>query len=248
MDTRQHIAHLRREAETFAAVFERGDLGTTVPTCPAWTLRDLARHVGGIHRWSTALVSERIVAETWRLSMDLDYPDDTDEWAAWLRAGIEPMTKVFEAADPTAKVWGWGIDQHARFWPRRMLFESVIHRIDAQATIGETPSVDTDVAVEGIDEFLESVPAMMRWFDQPPPPRMVVHTVVLASTDSPDVWRIRLTPTGPWWDRADGEADLRVEGPAATLLSRLYRRPSSAEPTVVGDATLLDEWVTSLNF
>ena len=56
-------------------------------TCPDWTVRDLVSHVGGLHRWSTELVASGIVAETWRSSLPLDYPDGAAPLEAWRLLG-----------------------------------------------------------------------------------------------------------------------------------------------------------------
>lgn len=39
------------------------DLQARVPTCPEWTLRDLAVHVGGATRWMNEIVRTRASAE-----------------------------------------------------------------------------------------------------------------------------------------------------------------------------------------
>lgn len=49
-----------------------GDLSGPVPTCPEWTLRDLARHLGRVHRRVAATItsgSERMVPR------DAEIPD-----------------------------------------------------------------------------------------------------------------------------------------------------------------------------
>src|SRR4029079_5099584 len=125
---------------------------------------ELFRHVGGLYRWSATLVRDQIGTETWRASMTGRYPEEDNDWRAWIRDGLRDAVATFRAADPTARVWAWGPDQHARFWPRRMLFETVIHRRDAEITLhGARTSIDPAVAVDGIDEFFELLPSSLRW-------------------------------------------------------------------------------------
>ena len=42
-----------------AAAVAGADPDGTVPTCPEWTVRDLVRHMGGVHRWATGFVRGR---------------------------------------------------------------------------------------------------------------------------------------------------------------------------------------------
>ena len=39
-----------------------GDLDTPVPTCPGWTFRQLATHLGRGHRWAARIVATRATA------------------------------------------------------------------------------------------------------------------------------------------------------------------------------------------
>jgi len=39
-----------------------GDLDRAVPTCPGWTLRQLATHLGPGHRWAAQIVATRATA------------------------------------------------------------------------------------------------------------------------------------------------------------------------------------------
>ena len=56
-------------------------------------------------------------------------------------------------------MWAWGSDQHARFWPRRMLHETTVHRADAELAGGTDPSVDDAVGIDGVDELLDNLPS-----------------------------------------------------------------------------------------
>src|ERR1051326_790516 len=52
-----YIGALRREGELLAAAAERAGMGAAVPSCPDWTVRDLLKHTGYVHRWATDIVS-----------------------------------------------------------------------------------------------------------------------------------------------------------------------------------------------
>src|SRR5207247_5173243 len=58
VEVAEHLAALVREGDLLAAAADRTPLDTPVPTCPQWTMRDLVRHVGDVHRWAAAHVAE----------------------------------------------------------------------------------------------------------------------------------------------------------------------------------------------
>jgi uncharacterized protein (TIGR03083 family) len=248
--TADHIELLGAEADRFAASLTGADLRTTVVTCPDWTVRDLVSHVGGLHRWSSELVSSGILTETWRSSLPLDYPDvaaPLEAWREWLTTGAVDACRTFAAAEPAAPVWAWGADQHARFWPRRMLFETAIHRIDLDVTLGLAPDLPVDVAVEGIDEQLENLPFVARWNGAVGRLRGAGERLAFAATDAAASWRVRLEPDGWWWDRGSGGGDVVAEAGAVELLLLMVGRPVP-DLTTRGDRALLDRWLAATAF
>jgi uncharacterized protein (TIGR03083 family) len=246
MDRDEHVARLVAEATSFADTVDGVDLGTTVVSCPDWKVRDLARHVGGLHRWATSLVRDGITTETWRATMPIEYPDATDAWAPWIRDGVDEMAAVFLAADPTAPVWAWGGDQHARFWPRRMLFETAIHRLDLALTLGVPPVLDAATAVEGMDELLDNLRYAARWSRD-----IATLTgegrLLYRASDTGHAWRISLTANGWFWDRGEADADVRVTGPVLDLVLLIHGRPAPGA-TVEGDDALYKRWTTATAF
>jgi uncharacterized protein (TIGR03083 family) len=251
MDTAEHIDRLRHEAERFAGalgeVAAAGELGTMVLTCPDWTIRELAEHTAGLYRWSTRLVADSIVVETWRSQMPIAYPARDDEVAPWFTDGIAPMIDAFSTAPLDRRVWVWGADPHARFWPRRMLHETVVHLADLLATVGHEPDIDVAVAVDGLDEFLTNLPCTARWGAPVDRLRGAGETMVLQPSDARDRWRVRFDPTGFWWDRGSEPADATVTGTAADLYLFLQgrQRPSI---TIAGRPEIVERWTAALDF
>jgi uncharacterized protein (TIGR03083 family) len=248
MDVEQHCDQLQREGEAFAALVAGADLATTVVTCPDWDLAELFRHVGGLYRWSATLVRDQIGKETWRASMPIAYPEDGDDWAVWIRDGLDDAVATFRAADPTARVWAWGNDQHARFWPRRMLFETAVHRRDAEITLSGAPaSIEPALAVDGIDEFFELLPSSGRWnaavAELRTPERWSIGFV---ATDTGDCWRARVGETGFWWDRTDSRTDATITGLVSDVLLWLLGRGDEVATT--GDAATVERWRAATEF
>ncbi len=249
MDVAQHCDHLEREGSAFADLVAGADLGLPVVTCPEWDLGELFRHVGGLYRWSATLVRDHIGKATWRASMPIPYPEPGDDWGAWIHDGLADALATFRAADPTDRVWAWGSDQHARFWPRRMLFETVVHRRDAEITLHREPScVDPAVAVDGVDEFFELLPASSRWNAAVADLRSKERwSLTFAARDTGDFWRARVGETGYWWDRTDSPTDATVSGDAGAILLWLQGR-DHAGITITGDVAMTERWRAATEF
>ena len=52
MDVDGYVSALRREGPLLAAAAERAGSSAAVPSCPGWSVDQLVRHVGGVHRWA----------------------------------------------------------------------------------------------------------------------------------------------------------------------------------------------------
>jgi uncharacterized protein (TIGR03083 family) len=252
MDHEDHCDALEADATRLAELVGGADLTVSVPTCPGWTVADLVGHVGTLYRWSAAHVATSATARIAPDTLDLGLPPDGPS-AAWLADGIAPMLQTFRSADPSARAWGWGGDRHARFWPRRMLVETVVHRADAAFALDLGPEVEieveTGVARDGIDELLSNLPHAAYFApgiaELRSRRREGDERVALRSSDADGAWCIRLVPAGYAWDWTTGPADVTVRGRTADLLLLLYSRRRADESRFErdGDLALLDRFL-----
>ncbi|AZM87381.1 maleylpyruvate isomerase family mycothiol-dependent enzyme [Streptomyces sp. W1SF4] len=256
-DRIDHGAAVAAEAARFAALLADADLKVPVPTCPGWTLADLVRHAGGVHRWFSVLLRQRIQQPPARREVDLRLPEREDGYAEWLRAGAAEAVEVFADTDPDAPMWVWGADGHARFWIRRMLFETLVHRVDAERALGLPSVVDPALARDGVDEFLVNLPFAALFAPKVAHLRGSGEAVRFRCTDGAGgSWLVRLRPDGFGLDAdlgADGRAvpaDAEVRAGAADLLLLLYGRLDRTAPGVetTGDGSLLDLWFANSAF
>lgn len=229
-----------------ADVLRGVDLGRPVPTCPEWTLADLAHHVGSVHRWATAMVRESSQERLARDELDLGLPEEDAGLADWLAEGAAAMADVFESADPGTPMWAWGAEKQAGFWPRRMVHETGIHRADAELALGVDPGFAPEIAADGIDELLDNLPHALYFAPQVAELRGGGESLVLASPDA-GWWRIELGADGFTWTAGDGpppKADATVTASATELLLVAYRRRDPAEVIdVAGDEALFAHWL-----
>ncbi|MFJ9647548.1 maleylpyruvate isomerase family mycothiol-dependent enzyme [Streptomyces sp. NPDC004244] len=247
MNPAQHGAAVAAETAGFVAAVSGADLSTPVPTCPAWTLADLTQHIGSVHRWFTELLRQRIQQPPTSREVDLRLPAHPDGLPDWLAAGAAEAAEVFAATDPDAPMWAWGVDQHARFWVRRMLFETLVHRADAELALGIPPHIDRELAVDGIDEFLTNLPFASSFAPLTTRLRAPDRTIRFSCTDGDGEWLVRLRPDGFALVARRAEphaADAAVRGTAADLLLLLYGRLAHRSDAfdLLGDRALLAHW------
>src|SRR5207248_5010263 len=113
------------------------------------------------------------------------------KWAGWMRAAVDAAVEVFTGAEPSQRVWVWGADPHARFWPRRMLFETVVHRLDIAITNGAPIELTQDVAVDGIDEWFENLRYVGQWRVSVTQPAGDGRVRTFAADGTRATWRVR---------------------------------------------------------
>ncbi|MFF9277058.1 maleylpyruvate isomerase family mycothiol-dependent enzyme [Streptomyces griseosporeus] len=242
-----HRAAVAAETARFVTAIRDADLTTAVPSCPDWTLADLVRHTGSVQRWFSVLLRSRIQEPPRTREVDLRLPEREDGYPDWLAESATVAAEAFAATDPDLPMWAWGVDQHARFWARRMLFETLLHRADAELALGLTPAIDRSLAVDGIDEFLVNLPFATFFAPKVAELRGPDRTLRFRTTDGDESWLVRLRPDGFGLEAvgaAADTADATVRGTAADLLLLVYGRlPYRAQALAhEGDEDLLTHW------
>ena len=233
------------------------DLTRPVPACPGWTMRELATHVGRGHRWAAELVATRasqVISP--RDVPDGKLPDGRAEQEAWLNASADLVAGKVAAA-PDVPVWTFIGSRPARFWLRRRAHEAAVHLMDAQLAAGQEISLATDLAADGVAEWLELVaanPEAAAGLAQARADRGDSETLHVHATDpgldGGGEWLIHRTTDGITAEPGHAKADVAVRGAAARLLAVLTRRLEPSDPAVevFGDETLLTDWLAHTPF
>lgn len=245
------LAILVSEGEAFVRSAQTLDLEAPVPHCPGWTLRDLTAHVGLVYRWVTRVVrGERRTGPDRQELRSLEDPDPADGIALIerVRSAHADLVHSLETARPDLACWTvWPSPSPRTFWIRRQVFETLVHRVDAQNSAAERMSDGTDlvarVAADGVDEmacgFINRYAAHLR--------ADVASTIELQATDTGGRWWIRLNSAAPTSGRgrsaaALGRNDVEVEATAGELFLLLWNRRPAADLLVRGDRAALDNW------
>ena len=252
-----HTEQFEAEAERVAALLSglgTDDWDRTVPTCPDWNVRKAVRHIGRAHRWTAAMVRSGDFVDP--RTLDMGFPMSDDGYADWIRRGAADLAAAVREAGDDKPVWTWGPDKHARFWMRRMLHETSIHRADLELALDRTPAFDPAVAIDGVDEFLENLPSMAVLVPRIKELTGDGETLHLHATDVPAAngdsaeWLITLEPKGFRWRRAHAKGAAAVRGTVGDLYLFAWgrRTPEAPEVEVLGDHVLLDHWVKNASF
>ncbi|MGQ0432526.1 MAG: maleylpyruvate isomerase family mycothiol-dependent enzyme [Microthrixaceae bacterium] len=209
-----------------------GDVGTAgeilvatpdaaVSHCPGWTVADLIRHHGGVHRWATSIVETGEPAPA-----EFVGPDDIAALAAWYADGASRLIAVLTDTDPARACWTFGRRPgEAWFWTRRQALEAAVHRWDAQTAVGDADGFPAQIVAAGISEVVEDLFPRQIALGRSAP---LTASVVLDATDLDRRWTMAGRGQGPpaeivgpadvlfllLWGRTDlDDAALRFSGP-----------------------------------
>jgi uncharacterized protein (TIGR03083 family) len=244
MDHRQNCDALAIEINRFGDVLEGADFEVPVPGCPDWTVRDLALHLGTIHRWAERLVANVAQIRQSSLSMGLVLEP---VGPTWIRSGGRELLDTLDAGDPAAPMWTWGADQHLAWWSRRQLHETLIHRTDLEAARGIISEVSTELAADAIDEFLVNLKCAAVFSPKVREIKGSGEVLTIRAIDADWGWSVHLRPDGFEITGLEGSGDAELSGPALELLLVLYRRLALSRSRLVhsGRRDVLDVWLAN---
>jgi uncharacterized protein (TIGR03083 family) len=203
-----HLALLEGEVVAMADALRAADATREVPSCPGWTVQDLANHLTAVHRW--VLLALRDEGSPPYDESVLSTPDDyaavADELVA--RLHVLPLD---------APCWTFDRDDRtAAFWRRRQLQEVSVHRWDV-----DQHEIDRVIAEAGVDEVVSF---------------FLPRQLALGRTTLP-AGHVGLDSGEAMWTLVDGDGPrATVHGSAADLNLLLWGRRTLDEVTVEGDA------------
>ncbi|NNN10192.1 MAG: maleylpyruvate isomerase family mycothiol-dependent enzyme [Acidimicrobiaceae bacterium] len=240
MDYDDYCDQFEAEGARFVASAHAADVAAPVPGCPQWCVADLLAHVGFVHRWARYLVAARASERVSARDMNLSRGPVT---SSWLAQGVHEALATLRESDPNDVMWAWGADQHVRFWARRLLHETLVHRVDLEEAMGVTSQIDAHIAIDAIDEFLAN---LERAGVFSPDVKNLVGTgeVITFRVDEGPSWQVLLTPGGFELLQESRHADAIISGSARNVLLTLYRRaPAGSSCEVSGRVEVIEKWL-----
>jgi uncharacterized protein (TIGR03083 family) len=238
MDATGYVDEVRRSGHRLADA-TAGRLGDPVPSCPDWTGRDLVEHVSLVLQFWPAVAAGR--AKDFSDYPQLDAPGDA-ELVDWYRAIVDQAVDDLGTADPAGECFNWtGSNQTAAWIQRRMANELAVHAWDAANASGSGAPIGTEIAVDGVDEFLEVfVPLRVEALGGDP------TTIHLHATDADGEWMITAGNQTVGVERAHGKGDVAVRAPASDLVLLLWGRTGADGLETFGDQAVLDGFVATM--
>jgi uncharacterized protein (TIGR03083 family) len=214
-----YLEHLRADVDRILVALRDGLGSEPVAACPGWSLRELAEHLGGVHRWAMEVVRTGEVA---------DEVEPEGDVVPWFEAGADALLDVFATTPLDRPTWSFAGPATAGWWLRRQALETVVHRWDAQRAVGEPERIDPALAADGLAEVADVLlPRQVRLGRMP-----AVQPVRLAPVDAGDPALL-----------GDGDPIATVSAPAEVLLLLLWHRVDPADPRLRfdGDAATARE-------
>ncbi len=206
-----YIETVRGDAAGIAASLRTHGGAAHIAACRGWSVRDVVRHLGDVHRWATAIVATRNEAE----EIESGASSTDDELAEWLIDGAERLVATLAATDPSAPCWTFGSAPGVTgFWRRRQALETAVHRFDVEDAIGRAAGVPPALATTGITEVVDFLYPRQVGLGRTAP---LEQGVRLVATDFAGEWSLGRRP-----------AVAEVSGPAPALLLMLWDRPHGA--------------------
>ncbi|MGW3497181.1 maleylpyruvate isomerase family mycothiol-dependent enzyme [Streptomyces sp. NPDC001020] len=233
-----------------AVVASAPSLDAQVPTCPEWTLLDLAQHLGGVHRfWAAAVAAGPAAVPPAESEPELveAAPREREALLAWSAASTQQLLDALREAGPDRGCWTWWgpsqSPQTAGAVARHQVQEAAVHTYDAQITLGTPQPLPDEAALDGVEEFLSTCCAWKSaWPHQP-------AAIDFQATEGRS-WRLSLSSDGarstrlPAPGTAAGDrpdtAVASARGTAGELLLALYDRIPMDSLELDGDRQLFD--------
>ncbi|MGO9197046.1 MAG: maleylpyruvate isomerase family mycothiol-dependent enzyme [Acidimicrobiales bacterium] len=158
MDRTESLDLLDSEGRRILSLLDDAEVssGASVPTCPDWTLDDLANHLGRIYAW----VATILTSDPGGPPDQNGVPKRPDGQPAdeWMRDRLKNILTLLRDVPEDDLRWNFvtGPSSPVSFWWRRQAHETLIHRVDAELAAGsQITDATPGAAADGIPEFLD---------------------------------------------------------------------------------------------
>ena len=240
---------MRTDGAAFlTAISEPGQLATPVPSCPDWTVGELARHLGAVYRRTRLNAGSAAADEPWGpVVIPDEAPAAGDERVvAWFADELAQIDAFLDALDPDATrlELGAAAQDRRRSGTAGSAHETAVHRWDAQFATRLPEPLESKLAADTVDEALDTFLPAGRRRAHPD----VVGLVHLVASDVGHEWYVRmrgdgivaLLDTDTLLDDDAHPARAVATGTASDLALAIWGRVTFDVLETAGDETLLE--------
>jgi uncharacterized protein (TIGR03083 family) len=234
------INRLESEGKLLIAAAQRAGWDAPVPRTE-WTVRDLVKHIGGIHRWAGDIVTTCSETSDTPAGEAVGSGPDDDELVEWFENGHVALVATLRSASPDLECVSFlPADSALHFWARRQAHETAIHRVDAEGAAGAGVTFFDEVfAQDGIAEIACGFAARKS---------NAVDRSAALGLDAADGPSWLITFGGERIAAVESEdlvgTDVTVRGVSSDLYRWLWNRPSDA--VVDGDPEIAELWSNTI--
>ncbi|MFG2823307.1 maleylpyruvate isomerase family mycothiol-dependent enzyme [Kitasatospora sp. NPDC048365] len=233
-----------RSAAFRAAVAAAPSLDADVPSCPGWTLYDLANHLSEGDRFWAYIVLNTAPGDERPSKDGLAAPREREALTTWLADSTEQLLAALREAGPDRGCWAWweplASSHMVAAVARRRVPESLIHTYDAQLASGTQQELPTTEALDAVEEFLATVcTGTDPWPGEPA--TMDYHAAEAGS------WRQTVDAAGSRFTRltsaeaAESKPTAAIYGRASEIALLMYMRIPADSVRIEGNANLLQQ-------
>jgi uncharacterized protein (TIGR03083 family) len=219
------------QSRRLAEVVGSSDLDRQVPSCPAWTVRDLGHHIGAEQAYWAENVRARNADE--RSGGSLTPLPSDDDLLGWMGRCADLLVGELAESGPDAPCWTWwAAPRTAGAVARHQAQEVSVHLWDAEGVevAGSGAPLPAGLAADAVPEFVEIMIG--------PSAEVLSGAVTLAAGDVGERWRVEgASAAAARGRRPVREAELMAT--ASELVLMLWRRLPVPDADVVGDPLLV---------
>jgi uncharacterized protein (TIGR03083 family) len=147
--------HIADESARFVDALRMTAADARVPTCPDWDSDDLLWHLGKVQAFWATIIREGIVDATQVGQIEAARPSSRDGLFEYFQqVSADLQAALTDIPDDTTPAWTWSPDHTVGFIRRRQAHEALIHRVDAELTVGARTPMDPALCADGVEEIL----------------------------------------------------------------------------------------------
>ena len=235
MQTADFVDALDRDGNELAKV-AKDRLDSIVPSCPGWTISDLVWHTTRVHNAHCQIVRDGV--QGFDKLVPVKRAED-DDLIKTYSAGLQELIGVANNADPEATIWSWTGPVRSSWAIRRVAHETAVHAWDAANAVDLGVAIESELASDGIDEFLENFLPRGR-----KGALAVGGSVHIHCTDVVGEWTITQSDSGAFVVLGEhSKGTCAIRGAASDVLLALWRRLPLTQVEIIGDVGVAQRFV-----